>query len=127
MVEFAAAVPTMIQGDSIPNIAPEVDGETVRHAIDVCVGITPYNFPAMVPLWMFPVAITCGNTFVLTPSEKAPLSAIRLGELLQEAGLPAGVFNIVHGGSDCVHKLITAPGVSAISFVGSTRVAKNVF
>jgi len=127
MVEFAASVPTMIQGDTLPNIAADVDGETVRHPVGVCVGITPYNFPAMVPLWMFPVAITCGNTFILKPSEKVPLSAIRLGELLIEAGLPDGVFNIVHGGQECVRKLITAPEVAAISFVGSTRVARIVY
>jgi len=127
MVEFAASVPTMIQGDTLPNIAADVDGETVRHSVGVCVGITPYNFPSMVPLWMFPVAISCGNAFILKPSEKVPLSAIRLGELIEEAGLPAGVFNLVHGGADCVQQLITAPEVAAISFVGSTRVAKIIY
>ena len=97
MVEFACGIPSLIMGEVLPNIAGDVDAETVRHPVGVCVGITPYNFPSMVPLWMFPIAITCGNTFVLKPSEKVPLSAVRLGELLIEAGLPPGVFNIVHG------------------------------
>jgi malonate-semialdehyde dehydrogenase (acetylating)/methylmalonate-semialdehyde dehydrogenase len=96
MIEFACGVPNLLMGDTLANIAPEVDAETVRHPVGVCVGITPYNFPSMVPLWMFPPALVCGNTFVLKPSEKVPLSAVRLGELLLEAGLPPGVFNIVH-------------------------------
>ncbi len=127
MVEFACGIPAMMMGDLLPDIARGVDAECVRHPVGVCVGITPYNFPNMVPLWMIPVAITCGNTFVLKPSEKTPLSANRLGELLIEAGLPAGVFNIVHGGKDCVEALLTHPDVAAISFVGSTPVAKIVY
>jgi malonate-semialdehyde dehydrogenase (acetylating)/methylmalonate-semialdehyde dehydrogenase len=114
-------------GQSLENIATSVDCETSRHPVGVCVGITPFNFPAMVPLWMFPVAITCGNTFVLKPSEKVPLSAVRLGELLMEAGLPEGVFNVVHGDNECVDALLTHPLVRAISFVGSTNVAKHVY
>jgi malonate-semialdehyde dehydrogenase (acetylating)/methylmalonate-semialdehyde dehydrogenase len=116
-----------LMGQTIQNIATNVDCETIRHPVGVCVGITPFNFPAMVPLWMFPVAIACGNTFVLKPSEKVPLSAVKLGELLAECGLPEGVFNIVHGGRECVDALITHPQVSAISFVGSTAVAKHVY
>jgi malonate-semialdehyde dehydrogenase (acetylating) / methylmalonate-semialdehyde dehydrogenase len=127
MVEFAAGIPSIFVGDVMPNIAPGVDAEAVRHPVGVCVGITPYNFPNMVPLWMFPVAITCGNTFVLKPSEKVPLSAVRLGELLLEAGLPPGVFNIVHGDKVCVDTLLTHPKVAAVSFVGSTPVAKYVY
>lgn len=127
MVEFACGIPAMMMGDLLPDIARGVDAECVRHPVGVCVGITPYNFPNMVPLWMIPVAITCGNTFVLKPSEKTPLSANRLGELLIEAGLPAGVFNIVHGGKECVEALLTHPEVAAISFVGSTPVAKIVY
>ena len=127
MVEFACSVPTMLMGDTLPNIAGGVDAETNRHPVGVCVGITPYNFPCMVPLWMFPVAIACGNTFVLKPSEKVPLSAVRLGELLQEAGLPAGVFNVVHGDKECVDALLTHPDVAAISFVGSTAIAKYIY
>ena len=127
MVEFSCGIPSLIQGQHLENIATNVDSETSRHPVGVCVGITPFNFPAMVPLWMFPVAITCGNTFVLKPSEKVPLSAIRLAELLMEAGLPEGVLNIVHGDKECVDALLTHPLVRAISFVGSTNVAKHVY
>ncbi|MGI9516065.1 MAG: aldehyde dehydrogenase family protein, partial [Pirellulaceae bacterium] len=117
MVEFAAGIPAMITGETMPNIAAEVDAETIRHPVGVCVGITPYNFPSMVPMWMIPVALVCGNTFVLKPSEKTPLSAVLIGELLCEAGLPDGVFNIVHGDKECVDALLTHPDVAAISFV----------
>jgi malonate-semialdehyde dehydrogenase (acetylating)/methylmalonate-semialdehyde dehydrogenase len=114
-------------GETLANIAADVDAETVRHPVGVCVGITPYNFPSMVPLWMIPPAIVCGNTFILKPSEKVPLSAIRLGELLQAAGLPDGVFNIVHGDRECVDALLEHPQVAAISFVGSTSIAKYIY
>jgi malonate-semialdehyde dehydrogenase (acetylating)/methylmalonate-semialdehyde dehydrogenase len=127
MVEFSCGIPSIIMGETLPNIAIDVDGETNRHPVGVCVGITPYNFPSMVPLWMFPVAITCGNTFVLKPSEKVPLSSARLAELLQEADLPDGVFNIVHGDKECVDALLKHPDVAAISFVGSTRVAHYIY
>jgi malonate-semialdehyde dehydrogenase (acetylating)/methylmalonate-semialdehyde dehydrogenase len=127
MLEFACGVPSLIMGQTLPNIARNVDCETVRHPVGVCVGITPFNFPAMVPLWMFPVALTCGNTFVLKPSEKVPHSAVRLGELLMQAGLPEGVFNIVHGDKVCVDALLSHPLVRAISFVGSTAVARYIY
>ncbi|MEM9352129.1 MAG: CoA-acylating methylmalonate-semialdehyde dehydrogenase [Planctomycetota bacterium] len=127
MVEFACGIPSLITGQVLPNIAGDVDAETVRHPVGVCAGITPYNFPHMVPLWMMPVALTCGNTFVLKPSEKVPLSAVRLGELLQEAGLPEGVFNIVHGGKEVVDALLEHPLVTAVSFVGSTPIAEYVY
>jgi malonate-semialdehyde dehydrogenase (acetylating)/methylmalonate-semialdehyde dehydrogenase len=127
VVEFACGIPSLISGEALPNIAADVDAEAVRHPVGVCVGITPYNFPSMVPLWMFPVSITCGNTFVLKPSEKVPLSAVRLGELLVEAGLPGGVFNIVHGDRECVDALLDHPQVAAISFVGSTAIAKYIY
>jgi len=127
VVEFACGVPSLLMGQSLANIARQVDCETVRHPLGVCVGITPFNFPAMVPLWMFPIAITCGNTFVLKPSEKVPLSAVRLGELLMESGLPDGVLNIVHGDRECVDALLTHPLVRAISFVGSTAVARHIY
>jgi malonate-semialdehyde dehydrogenase (acetylating)/methylmalonate-semialdehyde dehydrogenase len=127
MVEFACGIPSLLMGQVLPNIASNVDCETVRHPVGVCAGITPFNFPAMVPLWMYPVALACGNTFILKPSEKVPLSAVRLGELLLECGLPAGVFNIVHGDKECVDALLTHPGIAAISFVGSTAVAKHVY
>jgi len=127
MVEFACGIPSLLMGQALENLAPSVDCETSRHPVGVCVGITPFNFPSMVPLWMFPVAITCGNTFVLKPSEKVPLSAMKLGELLTEAGLPPGVFNIVHGDKSAVDALLTHPLVRAISFVGSTAVARHIY
>jgi malonate-semialdehyde dehydrogenase (acetylating)/methylmalonate-semialdehyde dehydrogenase len=127
MVEFACGVPSLLMGQALPDIARDVDCETARHPVGVCAGITPSNFPAMVPLWMAPVAIACGNTFVLKPSERVPLSAVRLGELFLEAGLPSGVFNIVHGDCECVDALLAHPLVGAVSFVGSTAVARYVY
>jgi malonate-semialdehyde dehydrogenase (acetylating) / methylmalonate-semialdehyde dehydrogenase len=127
VVEFACGCPSLMMGQSLANIARQVDCETIRHPVGVCAGITPFNFPAMVPLWMFPIAITCGNTFVLKPSEKVPLSAVRLGELLMESGLPEGVLNIVHGDRECVDAILTHPLVRAVSFVGSTAVARHVY
>jgi malonate-semialdehyde dehydrogenase (acetylating)/methylmalonate-semialdehyde dehydrogenase len=127
VVEFACGIPSLITGEILPNIATDVDAEAVRHPVGVCVGITPYNFPFMVPLWMFPIALTCGNTFVLKPSEKVPLSAVRTAELLEEAGLPDGVFNVVHGDRECVDSLLDHPNVAAISFVGSTAIAKYIY
>jgi malonate-semialdehyde dehydrogenase (acetylating)/methylmalonate-semialdehyde dehydrogenase len=127
MVEFACGIPSLLMGQALPNIARDVDCETARHPVGVCAGITPFNFPVMVPLWMVPVALACGNTFVLKPSEKVPLSAVRLGELLMESGLPAGVLSIVHGDGDCVEALLEHPLVAAISFVGSTAVARHVY
>lgn len=127
VVEFACGTPSLIMGQSIQNIAREVDCETIRHPVGVCCGITPFNFPAMVPLWMYPIAIACGNTFILKPSEKAPLTAVMIGRLLQDTGLPEGVFNIVHGDKEAVDALLHHPLVRAISFVGSTNVAKYVY
>lgn len=127
MVEFACGIPSLLMGQTLPNMARDVDCETVRHPVGVCAGITPFNFPVMVPLWMVPVALACGNTFVLKPSEKVPLSAVRLGELLIESGLPAGVFNLVHGAKECVEALLAHPLVGAISFVGSTPVARHIY
>ena len=125
-IEYACGVPTLLFGDTLENLARSVDCETLHQPLGVCVGITPFNFPAMVPLWMFPLAIACGNTFVLKPSEKVPLTAVILAELLEKAGLPKGVFNIVHGGREAVDTLLTHPKVRAISFVGSTPVAKYI-
>jgi malonate-semialdehyde dehydrogenase (acetylating)/methylmalonate-semialdehyde dehydrogenase len=127
VVEFACAAPTLLMGESLPQLARGVDGETVRHPLGVCVGITPFNFPAMVPMWMFPVALVCGNTFVLKPSEKVPLTSNKLAELLVEAGCPAGVFSVVHGDREAVDVLLTHPKVAAVSFVGSTPIAKYVY
>jgi malonate-semialdehyde dehydrogenase (acetylating)/methylmalonate-semialdehyde dehydrogenase len=127
MVEFACGIPSLLMGESMENIARGIDCDTIRQPLGVCAGITPFNFPAMVPLWMYPVALACGNTFVLKPSEKVPLTAIRMVQLLAEAGLPKGVINIVHGGRDCVDAILTHPKIKAISFVGSTPVARHVF
>jgi len=124
-IEYACGIPSLLMGDTL-EIARGVDCETILQPLGVCVGITPFNFPVMVPLWMFPVAIACGNTFVLKPSEKVPLSAILLAELLIEAGLPPGVFNLVHGGRESVDALLTHPKVRAISFVGSTPIARYI-
>ena len=127
VVEFACGIPSLMMGESMENIARNVDCETIRHPLGVCAGISPFNFPAMVPLWMYPIAITCGNSFILKPSEKVPLTAMMIGDLLSKAGLPAGVFNIVHGGKDCVDAIIEHPGIRAISFVGSTHIAKYIY
>jgi malonate-semialdehyde dehydrogenase (acetylating)/methylmalonate-semialdehyde dehydrogenase len=127
VVEFAAGIPPLLFGDTLENVARGIDCETLRQPLGVCVGITPFNFPAMVPMWMYPIALVCGNTFVLKPSEKVPLTAVRLVELLAEAGLPKGVLNLVHGGRECVDALLTHPKVRAISFVGSTPVARHIY
>jgi malonate-semialdehyde dehydrogenase (acetylating)/methylmalonate-semialdehyde dehydrogenase len=127
VIEFCCGVAQLSKGESLPQIADELDAVTMREPIGVCAGITPFNFPAMVPLWMYPMSIACGNTFILKPSEKVPLTAVRMAELFQEAGLPEGVFNVVHGGRDVVDALCTHPKIAAISFVGSTRIAKHVY
>lgn len=127
VVEFSCGIPSLIMGQSLANVAADVDAEVLNHPVGVCVGITPYNFPAMVPMWMFPIALVCGNTFILKPSDKVPLTAMRLGEMLLEAGCPAGVFNVVHGGADVSERLIHHAGTSAVSFVGSSPVAQAVY
>jgi malonate-semialdehyde dehydrogenase (acetylating)/methylmalonate-semialdehyde dehydrogenase len=127
MVEFACGIPSLLMGESMENLARGIDCDTIRQPLGVCAGITPFNFPAMEPLWMYPVALACGNTFVLKPSEKVPLTANRIVQLLEQAGLPKGVINIVHGGRECVDALLTHPKIKAISFVGSTPVARHVF
>jgi len=127
MVEVACGMPSLMMGDSLNDVAAGIDCKTIRQPIGVCAGITPFNFPAMVPLWMYPFAIACGNTFVLKPSEKVPLTPTRAIELLHEAGLPAGVLNLIHGGKESVDALLTHPLVKAVSFVGSTPVAKYIY
>ncbi|HMP72818.1 MAG TPA: CoA-acylating methylmalonate-semialdehyde dehydrogenase [Kiritimatiellia bacterium] len=126
VVEYACAVTELLKGEVLENVARGIDCEMVRQPVGVCVGICPYNFPALVPMWMYPLAIACGNTFVFKPSEKVPLTGIRLVELFEQAGLPKGVMNIVHGGRECVDALLTHPKVAAISFVGSSPVAKYI-
>lgn len=127
VVELCCGAQAYLAGDSQMEMASSIDALTWREPLGVCVGITPFNFPAMVPLWMFPVALVCGNTFVLKPSEKVPRTAVFLGELVQNAGFPEGVFNIVHGTREVVETLCTHSAVSAISFVGSTPVAEAVY
>ncbi|MBC8161384.1 MAG: CoA-acylating methylmalonate-semialdehyde dehydrogenase [Roseiflexaceae bacterium] len=127
VVDFACGIAQLLKGENLPQVANFIDGATTREPLGVCAGITPFNFPAMVPMWMFPVAIACGNVFILKPSEKVPLTPVRLGELLLEAGLPEGVFNIVHGGREVVDALCSHPGIASVSFVGSTNVARHVY
>ena len=127
VVEFACSIGHLAKGENLPQVADGVDGLTMREPIGVCAGITPFNFPAMVPMWMYPLALACGNTFILKPSEKVPLTANRLGELLLEAGAPEGVFNVIHGGREVVEAICTHPGITAVSFVGSSPVAQYVY
>ncbi|MCM3627016.1 CoA-acylating methylmalonate-semialdehyde dehydrogenase [Paenibacillus glycanilyticus] len=126
-VEFAAGAPNLMMGKQLPDIATNLESGMYRYPIGVVGGITPFNFPMMVPCWMFPLAIACGNAFILKPSERTPLLANRLAELLQEAGLPDGVFNIVHGAHDVVNGMLEHPSIQAISFVGSQPVAEYVY
>jgi malonate-semialdehyde dehydrogenase (acetylating)/methylmalonate-semialdehyde dehydrogenase len=127
VVDLACAAPTLMMGTNLDQIAEGIDEELVRFPVGVVAGITPFNFPNMVPLWMIPLAIVCGNTFVHKPSQRTPLSAVRLAELLTEAGLPEGVFNVVHGAKDAVDALLTHPEVDAVSFVGSATVAAYIY
>lgn len=127
VVEHACSIGTLQMGEFAENVAGGVDTYTLRQPIGVCAGITPFNFPAMIPLWMFPMAIACGNTFVLKPSEQDPLSTLMLVELALEAGVPAGVLNVVHGGKDVVDALCTHKDIKAVSFVGSTAVGTHVY
>jgi malonate-semialdehyde dehydrogenase (acetylating)/methylmalonate-semialdehyde dehydrogenase len=127
VVEFSCGIASLSRGETLPQITEQIDGVTMREPLGVCAGITPFNFPAMVPLWMFPVAIACGNTFILKPSEKVPLTAVRLAELALEAGLPPGVLNVVHGGRAAVNAILEHPGIAAVSFVGSTAVAEHIY
>lgn len=127
VVEYACGAPELLKGESLQNIADGIDCISIREPVGVCAGICPYNFPALVPMWMYPMALACGNTFIFKPSEKVPLTGVRLIELLIEAGLPPGVLNIVHGGRECVDALLAHPAVSAISFVGSSPVAQYIY
>ncbi|MFA6445256.1 MAG: CoA-acylating methylmalonate-semialdehyde dehydrogenase, partial [Sterolibacterium sp.] len=127
VVEFVCGIPQLLKGEFSEQIGNGIDSWSMRQALGVCAGITPFNFPAMVPMWMFPVAIACGNTFVLKPSERDPSTSLRLAELLHEAGLPAGVFNVVNGDKEAVDTLLTDPRVAAVSFVGSTPIAEYIY
>jgi malonate-semialdehyde dehydrogenase (acetylating)/methylmalonate-semialdehyde dehydrogenase len=127
VVEFASGIPHLLKSERSEDVARGVDSHSALQPVGVCAGITPFNFPAMVPMWMFPVAIACGNTFVLKPSEKVPSTALRLARLFQEAGLPDGVLNVVPGDAEAVDAVLEHPGIAAVSFVGSTPVARHVY
>ena len=127
VVEQACGVASQTLGETMGNVARRVDGHSWVQPLGVCVGITPFNFPAMIPLWMFPLAVACGNGFVLKPSEQDPLTPMRLAELFTEAGAPAGILSVVHGGAEQVDALLCHPDVKAVSFVGSARVGAHVY
>jgi malonate-semialdehyde dehydrogenase (acetylating)/methylmalonate-semialdehyde dehydrogenase len=127
VIEFACGIPTLLKGDFSDQVSTGVDVYSFRQPLGVCVGITPFNFPAMVPMWMYPVAIATGNTFVLKPSERDPSASMLVAELWAEAGLPDGVFNVVHGDKTAVDALLQHPDVAAVSFVGSTPIAKYIY
>jgi len=127
VVEFACGIPHLLKGEHSENVGTDVDSWSIHQPLGVCAGITPFNFPAMVPLWMFPVALACGNSFVLKPSERDPSTAAALARLLTEAGLPDGVLNVVNGDAEAVDTLLQDPRVAAVSFVGSTPVAEHVY
>ena len=127
VVEYACGIPQMLKGEFTENVGKNVDSWSLRQPLGICAGITPFNFPAMVPMWMFPMAIACGNTFILKPSEKDPSCSIKLAELFSEAGLPDGVFNVVNGDKEIVDAIIQNKNISAVSFVGSTPIAKYIY
>jgi malonate-semialdehyde dehydrogenase (acetylating)/methylmalonate-semialdehyde dehydrogenase len=127
VIEFACGIADLSKGEFSENVSTEVDTYSIRQPLGVVAGITPFNFPAMVPLWMFPIAIACGNTFVLKPSERDPSASNFMAQLLAEAGLPPGVFNVVHGDKVAVDRLLEHPKISAISFVGSTPIAQYIY
>ncbi|MDB5545377.1 MAG: putA [Hyphomicrobiales bacterium] len=127
VVEFATGAPQLLKGEYTENVGTNVDSWSVRQPLGVVAGITPFNFPAMVPLWMFPVALACGNCFILKPSERVPTASLMMADLLKEAGLPDGVFSVVQGDKEAVDALLHHPGISGISFVGSTPVAKYIY
>ena len=127
VVEFACGIPQILKGEFTENVGSEVDSWSIRQPLGVCAGITPFNFPAMVPMWMFPMAIACGNSFILKPSEKDPSCSFKLAELLSEAGLPDGVFNVVNGDKEVVDEILNNKDIQAVSFVGSTPIAKYIY
>jgi malonate-semialdehyde dehydrogenase (acetylating)/methylmalonate-semialdehyde dehydrogenase len=127
VVEYAVGAPELLKGDYSEQVGRGVDAHSRLQPLGVCAGITPFNFPAMVPMWMFPIALACGNTFILKPSEKDPSSAIFMAELLKEAGLPDGVLNVVHGDKEAVDAILHHPDIKAVSFVGSTPIAKYIY
>ena len=127
VVEFACGIPQMLKGEFTENVGTNIDSWSIRQPLGVCAGITPFNFPAMVPMWMFPMAIACGNTFILKPSEKDPSCSLKLAELFSEAGLPDGVLNVVNGDKEVVDAILENKDIAAVSFVGSTPIAKYIY
>ena len=127
VVEFACSLPTLLMGETANNVANDVDTISIRQPLGVCAGICPFNFPAMIPLWMYPLAIACGNAFILKPSEQTPLTTIKLAELFMQAGAPAGLLQVIHGGKEQAEALLTHPTIRAVSFVGSVPVARHVY
>ncbi|VFS62528.1 Methylmalonate-semialdehyde dehydrogenase [acylating] [Raoultella planticola] len=127
VVEFACGIPHLIKGEYSSDVGTGVDSYSLMQPLGVVAGITPFNFPAMVPMWMFPLALACGNSFILKPPALAPTAAVRLAELLKEAGLPDGVFNVVHCSNDDAEQLYTDPRIAAVSFVGSSGVAEYIY
>src|ERR1041385_9153246 len=127
VIEYCCGIPELLKGEFSEQASTGIDVYSIRQPVGVVAGITPFNFPAMVPMWMFPIALACGNTFILKPSEKDPSASVLLAEMLAEAGLPDGAFNVVHGGKEAVDAILTHPGVRAVSFVGSTPVARYVW
>ena len=127
VVEYACGIPQLLKGEYTEQVGRGIDAWTTRQPIGVCAGITPFNFPAMVPMWMYPMAIACGNTFILKPSEKDPSCALRLAELASEAGLPDGVLNVINGDKVAVDAILAHPHIPAISFVGSTPIAQYIY
>jgi len=127
VVEFACGIPQLLKGEFSAEVGAGIDLTSFRQPLGVCAGITPFNFPAMIPLWMFPMALACGNTFVLKPSEKDPSCPIRLAELALEAGVPAGVLNVVNGDKPAVDAILTHADIAAVSFVGATRTAEYIY
>ena len=127
VVEFACGIPHVLKGEFTENVGAEVDSYSMRQPLGVVAGITPFNFPAMIPLWMAPMALACGNTFILKPSEKDPSFSIRMAELFKEAGVPDGAFNVIQGDAVAVNAILENPGIAAVSFVGATKTAEYIF
>ncbi len=127
VVEFACGIPQLLKGEFSESVGTGVDSCAIRQPLGVCAGIAPFNFPAMVPMWMFPIALACGNAFIVKPSEKDPSLQLELARLLAESGLPAGVFNVVNGDAEAVNAILEHPGIDAVSFVGSTPIAQHVY
>jgi malonate-semialdehyde dehydrogenase (acetylating) / methylmalonate-semialdehyde dehydrogenase len=127
VVEFACGIPQLLKGEFSESVGRAIDSHSIRQPLGVCAGISPFNFPAMVPMWMFPLSIACGNTFIMKPSEKDPSTSMRLAELLTDAGLPPGVMNVVNGDKEAVDRILTHPDIQAVSFVGSTPIAQHVY